>query len=140
MSMQSDSDKINPQKRQYKRAALAEERIISVLINHPDLIRTINANVSEEDFVTVFNKHIFGALTEHINEGKSLNMSAFGEELTPEEHGVLAGLEAKGRTLTNPKIECLESIKTLKEEKLKLIKPDLENMSDEEFRNLFSNN
>ncbi len=140
MSMQNDADKINPQKRQYKSAAIAEERIIAVLINHPDLIRTISANISEEDFVTVFNKHIFKALCEHINQGESLNMSAFGEELTPEEHGVLAGLEARGRTLTNPKMECLESITTLKEEKLKLIKPDLDNMSDEEFRNLFSNN
>ena len=112
---------------------------MAVLINPPDLIKTLGDSVCEEDFVTVFNKNIFKALIEHIKQGKSLNMSAFGEELTPEEHGVLAGLEARGRNLANPKKECIESIKTLKEEKLKLIKPDLENMSDEEFRKLFSN-
>ena len=139
MSMSDDKDKINPEKARYKAAALAEERIIAVLINHPDFMRTIDANLTEEDFVTAFNRHIFASLTSRIREGRSITMSAFAQELTPEELGVLAGLEAFGKQLSNPQRECLESITTLKEEKLKQLKPDIENLSDEEFRKLFEN-
>lgn len=139
MSMADEKDKINPEKRRYKRAALAEERIIAVLVNHPDLIRTIDANIGNDVFITSFNRHIFSVVADRIRQGKSISMSAVSQQLTPEEHGVLAGLEAMGRSLTNPRRECLESITTLKEEKLKQIKPDIENMSDEEFRKLFEN-
>ena len=58
-------------------------------------------------------------------------------ELTDEELSVLSHLEAKGKELHNCKDELLESITTLKQEKLKLNKPDLANITDDEFRKLF---
>ncbi|MBQ6381299.1 MAG: DNA primase [Clostridia bacterium] len=139
MQMQDDKDKINPEKRRHKAAALAEEHIIAVLMNHPDCIRTVSANLTEEDFVTAFNRHIFAVITRRIREGKSLNLSAVAQELSEEELGTLAGLEAMGKSLGNPQRELLECITTLKEEKLKLVQPDLAHMSDEEFRKLFEN-
>lgn len=139
MRMGDEKDKINPEKRRHKAAALAEERVIAVLINHPDLLHTIDANLTEDDFVTSFNKHIFSVVATRLREGKSIHLSAVAQELTQEELSVLAGLEAVGKQLRSPARECLESITTLKEEKLKLLQPDLEHMSDEEFRKLFEN-
>ena len=139
MSMGDDKDKINPEKRRYKAAAIAEERVIAVLLAHPDLLHTVDANLGCDDFVTAFNRHIFSVVTEHIREGKALQLTAFAEQLSNDEMSVLAGLEVLGRSLSNPKRECMESITTLKEEKLKQLKPDLENLSDEEFRELFEN-
>ena len=95
--------------------------------------------MSENDFVTSFNKHIFSSLASRIKEGKSLTMSAFSQVLSDDELSVLAGLEAKGRSLSNPGRECVESIKTLKEQKRLSERPDLETISDEEFRALFEN-
>lgn len=138
MRMEAENANINPEKKLHKRAALAEERIISVLINHPDLIRTIDANITQDDFITAFNKHIFVTIAQRLRQDKSISLSVLSPELTQEELGILAGFEAKGRSFTNPKRECAESIETLKEEKLKLVKPDLEKISDEEFRNLFN--
>ena len=139
MRMADEKDKINPEKRQNKAAALAEERIISVLLCHPDLLAIVEKNMSEDDFVTAFNKRIFSSLAGRIKEGRSLSMSAFSQDLTDDELGVLAGLEAKGRSLSNPQRECVESIKTLKEQKRLSEMPNLESISDEEFRALFEN-
>ena len=139
MQMQSEKDKINPEKRRYKAAALAEERIIAVLLCHPDLCAAAQAALGDDDFVTAFNKHIYAVVTRRIQAGESLQLSSLGQELTMEEVGALAGLEAMGKTLSNPQQELRESIATLKEEKRKLLKPDLAAMSDEEFRKLFEN-
>lgn len=139
MRMADEKDKINPEKRRNKAAALAEERIIAVLLCHPDLLPNTEKNLSEDDFVTVFNKHIFTSLVSRIKEGKSLTMSAFSQVLTDDELSVLAGLEARGRSLSNPERECMESINTLKEQKRLSERPDLETISDEEFRALFEN-
>ena len=137
MLMRDNKDKINPEKVRHKAAALAEERIIAVLINHPDYVRTVEANVTQDDFVTSFNRRIFAVIMRRIQEGKSISVSALGQELTTDELSVLTGLEVLGKGLGNPRLECLESITTLKEEKLKQLKPDIENLSDEEFRKLF---
>ena len=99
----------------------------------------VKASLTQEDFVTAFNRHIFSSLVQRIEAGKSLSLSAFAGELTDEELSVLAGLELTGRSLANPARECTESIQTLKAEKRKLEKPDLESISDEDFRKLFEN-
>ena len=137
MRMEDEKDKINPEKRRHRAAALAEEHIMAVLSAHPDFVRTVDANLTEEDFVTAFNRHIFAVLTAHIRAGKSIHLSAMAQELTEEELSALAGIEVLGKSLSNPRRELLECITTLKQEKLKLIQPDLEHMSDEEFRKLF---
>ena len=139
MLMRDDKDKINPEKGRYKAAALAEERVIAVLINHPDFLRTVQERLTPEDFVTAFNRHIFTSLADRIAEGKSIHMSAMAQVLTAEELGVLTGLEAVGRGLSHPKQECLESIDTLKAEKQKVLKPNPDDLSDDEFRELFYN-
>jgi len=140
MQMQDQKDKINPEKRRYKAAALAEEHIIAVLLAHPDLLSAAEASVSAEDFVTAFNKHIFAVVTRRIKEGRSIHMSAVAQELTPEELGALAGLEAMGKTLRNPGQELRESIVTLKQEQSKQRNLDLATMSDDEYRKLFESN
>ena len=74
-----------------------------MLINHPDLMAIVDAQLTAEDFVTTFNRHIFSVVANRIREGKSITMAAVSQELTAEEHGVLAGLEVMGRTLTQAK-------------------------------------
>lgn len=138
MRMEDDKDKINPEKRAHKRAALAEERIIAVLMSNPDLIHTIDANITEDDFVTAFNRNIFSAVAKRLRESRSVSLSVLSSDLTQEEIGVLAGLESISKGMDNPKRECTDSIATLKEEKLKLVKPDFDTMSDDEFRELFN--
>ena len=139
MQMRDEKDKINPEKARYKAAALAEERVIAVLINHPDFLRTVEERLTKEDFVTAFNRHIFTVLKDRIAAGNSIHMSAMAQVLTAEELSVLTGLEALGRGLSHPKQECLESIGTLKTEKQKTLKPNPDDLSDDEFRELFNN-
>ena len=139
MQMRDEKDKINPEKARYKAAALAEERVIAVLINHPDFLRTVEERLTEEDFVTAFNRHIFTVLKDRIAAGNSIHMSAMAQVLTAEELSVLTGLEAFGRGLSHPKQECLESIETLKAEKQKTLKPNPDDLSDDEYRELFNN-
>ena len=139
MQMRDEKDKINPEKARYKAAALAEERVIAVLINHPDFLHTVEQQLTAEDFVTAFNRHIFTVLKDRIAAGNSIHMSAMAQVLTAEELSVLTGLEALGRGLSHPKQECLESIGTLKTEKQKTLKPNPDDLSDDEFRELFNN-
>ena len=139
LQMRDEKDKINPEKRRYKAAALAEERIIAVLINHPDLMVKADALLTAEDFVTAFNAHIYAVVAGRIRAGKSIHISALAQELSDAELGVVTGLEVLGKNLTNPARECEESIASLKAEKQKVLKPNLDALSDDEFRELFHN-
>ena len=130
----------NPQKRQFRRAVAAEEIILASLLKHPDYLRKLKDKLSEDVFVTDYNKRYFRDLSSRIREGRSLDLSVFNETGDNEEMAYLSYLLAKGDSLADSLTECEQCIQTLLSEKTKADAPNVGKMSNDEFRALFRKN
>ena len=130
-------DTINPDKAKHFRAAKAEEILLSSLMINPDFYRKIKDDLSEDLFVTDFNKRVYKALSSRLDDGRSIELSMFCADFTPEEMGRLAQFEAMGGTISNTVAECNDCIKVLKQEKSKNSAVNVAELSDEDFRKLF---
>ncbi len=127
----------NPQKRQLRLACEAEEIILATLLRHPDFLRRLRDRLSEDVFVTDFNKRYYRDISERIREGRSLDLSVFNETGGNEEMSYLSYLLAKGESLAGSVKECEECVATLLAEKEKLSAPEVAQLSDEDYRALF---
>ena len=123
----------NPQKRQFRRACAAEEVILASLLKHPDYLRRLQDKLSEDLFVTDFNKRYFRDISKRIREGRSLELSVFNEDCDNEDMAYLSYLLAKGDSLADSVTECEQCIQTLLTEKNKSAAADVSKLSDEEF-------
>ena len=116
----------------------AEEQLVATLFKNPDYYRHIENMVSAEDFSVPLYKRIFSLLTEKIKEHRSLELTFFSEELSPSEMDTLVKISKDGvNSGTNLKF-CEDCIAAMKSEKEKQkAKPDLSQISDEDFLSLF---
>ncbi len=130
-------DTINPERVKHIRATRAEETLLSSLMLNPDFYKKIKDELSEDLFITDFNKRVYKALSTRLDEGRSIELSMFCAEFTPEEMGRLAQFEAMGSAISNTVAECNDCIKVLKQEKSKAASVNAAELSDEDFRNLF---
>ncbi len=130
-------DAVNPERAKHIRATKAEEVLIASLMLNPDFYRKIKDELTEDLFITEFNRRVFTALAERLENGRSIELSMFAAEFTPEEMGRLAQFGAMGGTISNTVAECNDCIKVLKEEKTKSSAINAAELSDEDFKNLF---
>lgn len=109
-------DEINPEKRFNKRAAVAEETIISVLFQHPDYFSFIEDILTADKFITQLNQRIYGDMYEGLKEGKNLDISLFAPKYTPSEMGYIVSLQSSVKADRNPKDVFKDSIEALERE------------------------
>ena len=128
----------NPDKNRYRRACAAEEVILATLLKHPDYLKRLNGQLSEDVFVTDYNRRYFRDIAERIRAGRSLDLAVFNEEAGGEEMAYLSYLLARGSTLADTPAECEECIRTLLQEKNRALRPEVGKLSDEEFRALMN--
>ncbi len=130
-------DEINPERAKHIRAAKAEETLLVSLMLNPDFYRKIQDELSEDLFITDFNRRVYSSLSARLKEGRSIELSMFASEFTPEEMGRLAQFGAMSGSVSNTVEECRDCIKVLKQEKSKALKVNPADLSDEDFKNLF---
>lgn len=130
-------DAINPERAKHVRATRAEETLLASLMLNPDFYKKIKDNLNEDLFVTDFNRRVYTALAARLENGRSIELSMFAAEFTPEEMGRLAQFGAMSGTISNTVAECNDCINVLKQEKAKASAVNAAELSDEEFRNLF---
>lgn len=120
------------------RVVRAEEQLIATLMKNPDYYRHIENTVSEDLFSVALYKRIFSLVSEKIKEHRSLELTFFSEELSPQEMNIFVKI-CKDSTNAGTSLRfCEDCIAVMKEEKRKQAeKPDLSTISDEDFRNLF---
>lgn len=131
-SLTDANDKVNPQRPRHLKAAKAEEDLLSVLINMPEKAQRITSQISEEDFVTDFNRRVFIALKEKIEQDPTADhLLNIAQYFTPEEmshiNTFMAGIEAIN--VTDAAIDSAVGI--LKKEKKKILQRSFD--SDETF-------
>ena len=133
LSSRTDAnDKVNPQRPRHLKAAKAEEDLLSVLINMPEKAPRITSQISEEDFVTDFNRRVFIPLKEKIEQDPTADhLLNIAQYFTPEEmshiNTFMAGIEAIN--VTDAAIDSAVGI--LKKEKKKILQRSFD--SDETF-------
>ncbi len=131
------NDAVNPERPKHLRAAKAEEILLISLMLNPDFYKKIKDTLSEDLFMTDFNRRVYAALSSRLDEGRSIELSMFAAEFTPEEMGRLAQFEAMSASVSNTVQECNDCIKVLKQEKAKASVVNPADLDGEEFRNLF---
>lgn len=128
--------KFNPTSLKNLRLAKAQERMISLLLVNPDFYRHVKT-FSVEMLDAPLYKKAFSVITQRLEEERPVDLTSIGNEFTADELGHLAFIQTKGNNLTNAKQEFLDCINTIKEENNKIEAIPTDNLSDEEFRNLF---
>lgn len=127
-------DKINPQHKDEPRATRAEEALISLVINHPDVLRYVSEKISADDFITDFSRKLYNYAADRISQGYE-PLNAVNDDFSPEETARIFQIVHSTITI-NPTRETLdEYIKVIFEEKGKMKKEDIANASDEELSN-----
>lgn len=112
-----DRNDINTERLGNEVAASAEEMIISILLKHPDLIKSKSVVISEEDFVTSLNRRIFIAVCEDIKNNQNFSVSNLGEKFTDREVGFIIKLLNSEFIGNDPKATLIDCISVLKKEK-----------------------
>lgn len=135
-------DKLNPQRKNYYRAAKAEEMLIALVMANHEFIKDVLAKITADDFVTDFNGRIFKAVTDRISSGRSSEISFLYGELTEEEISAVAKIQTVSHTLKNTFAECTDCINIILNEKNKKSLKDVnvESISDEDFLKFFKSN
>lgn len=135
------NDKVNPQKKQFLRAANAEETLLSSLMRNPDFYRKIKDKISAEDFLTDFNRKLYEIIAEKIEGGFSVDLTSLGNSgLSIDEMDALKAIEMKSVSLSHTVKECEDCISVIKEEKEKAeqSKTPVSQLSDEDYLNFFN--
>lgn len=133
----SVKDSINPQRSKNIKGAKAEEVLISTLMQNPDFYSKIKDKITDELFITEFNRRAYRAVAQRIEEGRELELSMFAADFTPEEMGRLARFSTMGPMVSNTVKECEDCINVLIKEKDNMTAASPSEMSDDEFRNFF---
>ena len=127
-------DKINPQRAKYPKAALCEEKILSFLFSHPDHIRVVQKELSEDMFVTDFNRKVYRHTIEAFDQHKDLDIAYFGEDFTDEEMGRITRMFVQQSEMAYTLEDARSYIAALKEQKGKVSYDDMKQMSPQQLQ------
>ncbi|MGI5959929.1 MAG: DNA primase [Massiliimalia sp.] len=128
-------DRINPQKSQMLREALAEEGILAFVFRHPEELSYVLSKISEQDFPTDFNRRVFSAIADKIKESQEIQLGMIAPLFTPEENADISKILAKNseKALTKPVVD--DYIDVLLAHKNSLKAKDIQELSLDEIEN-----
>lgn len=109
---------VNPEKRFNKRAAVAEESIIAVLLAHPDYFGRVEEALPPDKFITSVNRRIYGDIYNALKEEVNIDISLFGQRYSPSELGYIVSLQSGVKAERNPLMLLNDSIEVLNKENL----------------------
>ncbi len=124
-------DRINPERGAHLGAAIAEETALHIYMMHPALLDKVP--VSEEDFVTAFNRRVFARLSELIADGVTPDISLFSSSFSPDEMGRIVeimNINVSGHVAEDELKDC---IRRMVKEKSKLKSTDVSAMNADDW-------
>lgn len=136
MLQKSFEDKNNPERAGNLRAAKAEETLIASFLRNPDFYFKLKGRISNENFITAFNKRIMECLEKGLDAGLEPSLSLFSADFTPEEMDSVTRIFHQSNSLSNTLKECEDCITVLMDKSTPKI-TDATSMSDEAYLSLF---
>ncbi len=113
-------EEINPEKRFNKKAAAAEETVISVLLAHPDYFNAVEDILLPDMFITSLNRRIYSDIYDLLKNGNNIDISVFGTKYSPSEMGYLVSLQTGVKAERNASTLLRDSMDIIKKAKLML--------------------
>lgn len=114
------------------RAVKAEEKLLSLLILHPNFCEQAQKGLNDE-LVTEFNTRVFGAVIKILNSGQAFDMVLLGDDFSIEEKGKISAYIATESPDINPKQSLVDCIRVINEEKKKKEIAPASSLSDDEW-------
>ena len=124
-------NEVNPQKQQFRRAASAEETVISVLIKHPDMLEYVTAKLDISDIVTDFNRKLYTRVIEILETGHAFDLVLLGQGFSADEIGFVSKLQTINAAADNPKKVLDDSINVILSEKQSIKNQDVAELDDD---------
>lgn len=110
------TDRLNPEKGRFLKAAMAEETLIALLQKNPDFLSRLDAALQPSDFLTSFNRRVYETERALIAAGQAPDLSALGAGFTPEETGKITGMLL--RPVSNTIEEALDCARVIREQRM----------------------
>lgn len=109
----------DPQRMAHRRAAVAEDRLIRLMLKNPDYAERVMGEMSAGDAVTELNGRIFKAVFDKIAAGEALSVTAVTAALDDMSTRHLGWLLATGDGVAEGLSEALDYVATIKSEREK---------------------
>ena len=130
-----DKTDVNPERRFHPAATAAEETVIAILFQHTNFFEEAYSLLKPENMITSLNRRIYKYICECETSGRNLDISYFGEILSPAEMGYLSSLINSEKGDKNARSVLLDSIKVILDEGLLRDARDVKNMSNDDWAN-----
>lgn len=125
------------QRKQHLKSAIAEERIIGILMKNPDYMSYFQSRMGAEDFVTDVNREIASVICDRIQSGRSVEPMALSGELSQAAMDRLSGILASIESQRADRQELDDYIKVLQEGRFVKTNQDIAQMGTEELKDYF---
>lgn len=113
--------------------AVAEERILEILLKHQDYVPYFLGRSGPEDFVTQVNKELLEAICRRVREQRPVEPMTLSQELSPQAMDRLSGLLAAEGPLRADKKELDEYIAVLQRRRSQRSAQEVEQMDQQEY-------
>lgn len=127
-------DDVNPEKRTIPKIVAAEETVLSVLLQHPDLFESAYERLKPEDMISAFNKRVYTEFVDILKTKTAIDISFLGDKFTPAELGFIVSLQNAVLNPENMLNDCINVI--LSEGKIKALGSAKETTVDEWQKNI----
>ncbi len=107
---------VNPEAKDHPRAAAAEERLIGLLLRHPDLLKSAKEELPPDVLATSFNRHLYETILSRYDAGLMIELAFFAEEYSPEQMAYVVKMQQEAAVQTGSKEELNAVCKVLREE------------------------
>ncbi|MCI8755633.1 MAG: DNA primase [Oscillospiraceae bacterium] len=116
------------------KAAAAEDKLLGILLRHPDYYNAIAGQITPNDFITDRNRIFAQELFSRLAEGKSIDLSLLGEAFSVEQMGDLSSLLASVGDMSFSQEDLQSYSQTLLECKKQKSKEDIAAMTDDDLK------
>lgn len=126
------NDKMNPEHSKKPRATVAEQNLISYIVNNPDKMNFVEKYISADDFVTDFNKRLYLYFCDRIKSSKDPLTTLTADFTSDEASSIYEIINSYSKFVTTDSA-VLEYINIIKEESSNPSESEIASFSGDEF-------
>ena len=134
----AQSVKLDPRRGLHPAAAKAEERLLGLLLRHPDFYAKLRETLSPGDFVTPFNQELAEKLFARLENAQGIEPELLTGALTEAEQNEAMRMKLACEAIENPWVECEGCARKLLTEKAGLEKVNVNALDEEAYRDIFA--
>jgi len=132
------SVKLDPQRGLHPAAAKAEERLLGLLLRHPDFYMKLRETLSPGDFVTPFNRELAEKLFARLENGQGVEPELLAGRLSETQLNEAMRMKLSCESIANPWQECEGCAQKLLDEKAGLQKINVNELDEADYLAMFA--